>query len=187
MAPDARAMAEEAVSAVADDPAARLDLLLEIYAMRAPGSRRSHIPFGRAAAAFMRWQLSRGLLNPAAHARPGSPWWRAMNETLLLDSHEAHTLAVRGRGVPSTPGAQAYLEFITAPSAARWYRAHNVSIVCGYLAHERLASTEDRVERFFVNLVLVRVLYAHALVAAPRLALDRLSPAAPLLGDPRLG
>jgi hypothetical protein len=30
---------------------------------------------------------------------------------------------------------------------------------------------EGRIERFFINLVLVRVLYTHALVAAPRLAL----------------
>ena len=35
--------------------------------------------------------------------------------------------------------------------------------------------------------VLVRVLYAHALVAAPRLALGRLAPLARPLGDPRLG
>jgi hypothetical protein len=35
--------------------------------------------------------------------------------------------------------------------------------------------------------VLVRVLFAHALVAAPRLALGWLSPVAPLLGDPRVG
>jgi len=35
--------------------------------------------------------------------------------------------------------------------------------------------------------VLLRVLYAHALVAAPRLALGRLAPLGRLLGDPRLG
>jgi len=35
--------------------------------------------------------------------------------------------------------------------------------------------------------VLCRVLYTHALVAAPRIALGWLRPLAPLLGDPRLG
>ena len=44
-----------------------------------------------------------------------------------------------------------------------------------------------RSERFFINLVLVRVLYTHAMVAAPRLALGWLAPAGRLLGDPRLG
>ena len=42
-------------------------------------------------------------------------------------------------------------------------------------------------ERFFINLVLVRVLYAHALVAEPRLALGWLASCGRLIGDPRLG
>ena len=42
-------------------------------------------------------------------------------------------------------------------------------------------------ERFFINVVLVRVLFAHALVAAPRLALGWLAPLARPVGDPRIG
>jgi hypothetical protein len=42
-------------------------------------------------------------------------------------------------------------------------------------------------ERFFLNVVLIRVLYAHALVAAPHLALGRFAPFGSILGDPRLG
>src|SRR5215510_16093511 len=38
-----------------------------------------------------------------------------------------------------------------------------------------------------MNVVLCRVLYAHALVAAPRFSLGWLRPLAPFLGDPRLG
>ena len=38
-----------------------------------------------------------------------------------------------------------------------------------------------------MNVVLCRVLYAHALVAAPRLSLGWLHSLAPMLGDPRLG
>jgi hypothetical protein len=72
------------------------------------------------------------------------------------------------------------------PSARAWYLAHNVTIVSAYLDHRDLAERENRVERFFINLVLVRVLYAHALVAAPRLALGWLAPIARWLGDPRL-
>jgi len=55
-----------------------------------------------------------------------------------------------------------------------------------YLDNRELAEAESRVERFFINLVLIRVLYAHALVAAPRLALGWLSPIGPRLGDPRV-
>ena len=42
-------------------------------------------------------------------------------------------------------------------------------------------------ERFFLNVALLRVLYAHALSAAPRLALGRFAPLGRVLGDPRLG
>jgi len=38
-----------------------------------------------------------------------------------------------------------------------------------------------------MNVALARVLYAHALVAAPRLALGRFAALARVLGDPRLG
>jgi hypothetical protein len=61
-----------------------------------------------------------------------------------------------------------------------------MSVVSAYLGHEHLASRESRVERFFINLVLIRVLYTHALVAAPRLALGWLAFAGRPLGDPRL-
>jgi hypothetical protein len=59
--------------------------------------------------------------------------------------------------------------------------------VGGYLEHEALAEEENAPERFFINVALVRVLYAHALVAAPRLALGRLYGLGRALGDPRLG
>ena len=62
-----------------------------------------------------------------------------------------------------------------------------MSVVGGYLEHEHLAAREGRIERFFINVVLARVLYTHAMVAAPRLALAWLAPAGRLLGDPRLG
>ena len=42
-------------------------------------------------------------------------------------------------------------------------------------------------ERFFLNVALLRVLYAHALNAAPRLALGWFAPLGRLLGDPRVG
>jgi hypothetical protein len=135
----------------------------------------------------MRWQLRRGLLNPPGDPRPGSPWWRTLNEGLLRDTAEARAFAFGYEGEPSGPGVTAHLEFIRRPTARNWYRAHNVSIVSGYLANEELAIAERRVERFFINVVLLRVLFAHALVAAPRLALGRLAPLARPVGDPRVG
>jgi hypothetical protein len=55
------------------------------------------------------------------------------------------------------------------------------------LEHRDLAAAESPPERFFMDVALVRVLYAHALVGAPRLALGRFAPLGRVLGDPRLG
>ena len=165
---------------------ARLALLRRLYEVP-PRVDRGYLPYRRAASAFMSWQLRRGLLNPSNHPRPGSPWWRALNEGLLRDTAEARAFAFGYTGNPSGPGVTAHLDFIRSPTARNWYRAHNVSIVSGYLANEELASAERRVERFFINVVLVRVLFAHALVAAPRLALGWLAPLGRPVGDPRVG
>ena len=182
----AAAYADERVAAVRDDPSARLALLRELYEVPRAVDR-GYLPYRRAASAFLGWQLRRGLLNPESGPAPGSPWWRSVNETLLRDTCEASALAFGRAGDPRTPGVAAMLAFIREPTARTWYRAHNTSIASAFLAHEDLARRELRVERFFINLVLVRVLYAHALVAEPRLALGRLSPAGRLVGDPRLG
>jgi hypothetical protein len=60
-------------------------------------------------------------------------------------------------------------------------------VVAAYLEHRDLAEAESEAERFLMNVVLCRVLYTHALVAAPRMSLGWLRPLAPFLGDPRLG
>ncbi len=174
------------VAAVRDDPAARLALLVKTYhgpAGRAP----RHLPFRRAALSFMGWQMERGLLNPLDASPPGSVWWRAVNERLLREGCESVALSRRLAGEPSSQAVALWLRFIISPTAGNWYRAHNASIVGAYLEHRGLAEAESAAERFFMNVALGRVLYAHALNAAPRLALGRWAPMGRLLGDPRLG
>ena len=183
---DALAWADAQVAAVRDDPAARLALLARTY--HGPTGRAPrHLPFRRAALSFMRWQAHRGLLNPLDASPSGSVWWRAMNERLLREGCEAIALVGSLSGDPSSQAVRLWLEFIATPTPSHWYRAHNASIVAGYLEHEGLAEEESVPERFFMNVALARVLYAHALVAAPRLALGRFAPLARVLGDPRLG
>lgn len=178
-------VAASCVASVRDAPEARLELLRSSYAPL-PGALPSHLAYRRAAVAFMRWQVRRGLLNPPDHPRPGSPWWRAVNERLLRDTCEARARLLGHPGPASSPSVGPSLAFARRPSPRAWYCAHNVTIVSAYLDHRDLAEAEDRVERFFLNLVLVRVLYAHALVAAPRLAAGWLAPLASRLGDPRV-
>ncbi len=182
----AAAYAQSAVEQVRDDPEGRLALLRQMYQVPRDVDRR-YIRFQRAASAFMFWQLQRGLLNPPGDPRPGSPWWRNVNEGLLRDTAEARALAFGYPGSPTNRGAAAHLDFIRRPSARSWYLAHNTSIVAGYVENESLARAEGRVERFFLNVVLLRVLFAHALVSAPRLALGWLAPLGRPVGDPRVG
>jgi hypothetical protein len=181
----ALASAEAQVADVRDDPAARLALMARLF--RGPtGDAPRHVPYRRAALSFMRWQAQRGVLNALQSSPPGSVWWRAMNERLLRDGCENVALLGGMAGEPSSHAVRLWLEFSERPTPRRWYRAHNASIVGGYLAHRDLAEAEGAAERFFINVALARVLYAHALVEAPRLALGRLAPLG-RLGDPRLG
>ena len=182
----AHALAGAQVAAVRDDPAARLALMAQLF--HGPTGRAPrHLPFRRAALSFMRWQARRGVLNPLDASPPGSVWWRAVNERLLRDGCETVALLGGLAGEPSSQAVRLWLEFSARPTGRNWYRAHNASIVAGYLEHRNLAETEGAPERFFMNVVLARVLYAHSLAAAPRLALGRFAPLGRLLGDPRLG
>jgi hypothetical protein len=171
---------------VRDDPAARLALMGQVF--RGPtGHAPRHLPFRRAALSFMRWQARRGVLDPLDASPPGSVWWRAVNERLLRDGCETIALLGGLAGEPSSQAVRLWLEFSARPTGRNWYRAHNESIVGAYLEHRGLAEAESAPERFFMNVALARVLYAHALNAAPRLALGRLAPVGRLVGDPRLG
>ena len=176
---DAAAAAAARVAAVRDDPAGRIALLRATYDAGSSQLR----PFRRAALSFIHWELRRGVLAPHA----GSAWWRALNERLLSDGLEATGRASGLRGEPSSEPIAAWMRFLDDPCPSSWYCAHNQSVVAAYLQHRELAERENRAERFFINVVLLRVLYAHALVAAPELALGRLAPVGRVLGDPRFG
>ncbi|MFC4910075.1 hypothetical protein [Actinomadura gamaensis] len=175
---DAAAEAAARIGTVRNGPpSARLRLAAAFY-------RGRHARYGRAELSFLRWTIARGVLNPPDGDPPGSPWWRAVNEHLLRDKTEAALLD----GTPAAnPRVALWQRFLRRPSPAAWYRAHNASVVAGYLENLHLALAELPAERFMMNVALMRVLYTHAMVARPRLALGTLAPLGPLLGDPRKG
>jgi hypothetical protein len=179
-------LATARVAAARDDPAQRLALAANNFECGlSPGA--SWRRFARSELAFLRSEIARGVLRRPQGGRPGSPWWRAVNERLLCDTVEATLLAQGYPGPPTSHTVELWLAFADEPSAASWYRAHNATIVAAYLEHEPLAQRELLAERFVINVALLRVLYAHALAAAPRLALGRLAPLGRLFGDPRGG
>jgi hypothetical protein len=174
------------IDEVRDNPAARLALMERCY--HGPfGRAPRHLPYRRAAMSFMRWQLQRGVLEPATGQRPGSPWWRAVNEQILRDGCEAMALSGGLPGPASSSTVDHWTSFVQGPTARAWYRAHNASVVNAYLEYRDLADAENAAERFFINVVLGRVLYTHALVAAPQMSLGWLHPLGSVFGDPRLG
>jgi hypothetical protein len=170
-------------ASVRDDPARRLELAARFYDYRA--GRVSIRSYRRAEMAFMHWQIRRGVLAAPSADRPGSPWWRAVNEGLLRDAWQARLLVSGQPGTASRRSVACWVRFLRRPSAEAWYRAHNASIVAGYLDHRDLSGQEHPVERFFMDVALGRVLYAHSLLTAPRMALGRFAPAGRLLADPR--
>ena len=91
----------------------------------------------------MHWQMERGVLNRLDGSPPGSEWWRAVNERLLRDGCEAVALSRGLVGEPGSPSVRLWLDFITRPTEPNWYRAHNGSIVSGYL----LGDPEHRLGR----------------------------------------
>jgi hypothetical protein len=171
------------VEAVGDTTEQRYRLAASFY--ESPCASRDCRPYAVAEMSFLRWEIERGVLNEPTGEPAGSPWWRAINDALLRDKIEAELLANASDGAPSSSRVELWLEFMRAPSAASWYRAHNASIGAGYLDHQELAASELPVERFMMNVALIRVLYAHALAAAPRLALGPFAPLGRWLGDPR--
>src|SRR6516164_10403256 len=178
--------AEEAltmVTAARHDPALRIGLASKFYDDR-PG-HASIRAYRRAELAFMRWQVRRGVLTPLESVRPGSGWWRSVNESLLRDACEADRLAAGRPGQASKPAVARWAGFLSAPSASTWYRARNASIVAAYLEHRHLCVAEVPVERFFMDVAIARLMFVHALVIRPRLAVGRLALAGRLIGDPR--
>ncbi len=135
---------------------------------------------GRSELDFLRWEIERGVLRTPEEG--GSPWWRAVNERLLYDAElavllEEHLPAL-DVGITSV---RLWRHYMRSPSPATWYRAHNGSIVGGYLDEVELAHAEPWSERVFLNVVLYRLLYAHGVVEGLELgSLGR------ILADPRL-
>lgn len=157
----------------ADTPVDRYRLAEQFYVCHPGDGWHS---YGASELAFLRWEVHRGVLNPPDEDPPGSRWWRAVNGALLRDATEARLRHEAGDDSPgSTVGVQAWQRFLDTPSATAWYRAHNTSIVLGYLGNVSLARDEEPHEQKLMSLTLTRVLFAQAIVEDHDWALGHLS------------
>ncbi len=155
-------IARDRVLAVENDPWARYRLREEFYRKYA-FARVGKFGFGDSELAFMRWEIERGVLDSLRGEKPGSLWWRNVNLCFLYVAELASLIHERGSDEkPSNEVAQ-WLEYFRKPSAGAWYRAHNATIIRGYVLYRELARLESKVECVFLNEVLYRVLYAEAM------------------------
>jgi hypothetical protein len=165
MPPAIQQSAAERVASVRDDPEGRYQLRVAFYE-KYGFSRDGGSGYGASELEFLRWEIDRGVLNPLDHAtRPGSRWWREVNDDFLLAGEQAADVA-EGLAPAEQFGepVEFWLEYFRRPSRQAWYRAHNGSIAAGYLARGAAAGNECSAEQIFLNMVLYRLLYAQALV-----------------------
>src|SRR5215472_6591388 len=84
------------VDAAKNDPEARYDLrkrFYDKYGFAIDGSAG----YGNSELAFMRWEVERGVLEPLDAPKPGSPWWREINSSLLFDAELATLIYESGQ------------------------------------------------------------------------------------------
>jgi hypothetical protein len=167
---------------VSDVPSGRLALRGAFYSRHGGALAR----LGRAELDFIQWEIERGLLNPLAGDPPGSAYWRSAQEAVARDAEVASEALAAGISLAGAPeGVVAWAAAIRAPDAARWYAAHNRSLVLGMRAVASAARTESVAEQRFINLALRRVLAAELLVVG---AVRRpFRPFARAAADPRVG
>lgn len=130
--------------------------------------------YGNSELAFMRWE-ERGVLRAPDARPPGSGWWSNVNLRFIYLSElgaraQAAQIPIELLPVP----ARFWYTFVAAPGAQAWYRAHNSSIIDGYLKFPELAEAETVPEQVFINMVLYRLLFAQAMVEDAHFAFGKL-------------
>jgi hypothetical protein len=152
------------VETLKDSPLMRIESRKAFYKKYGEEDKRHAFGFGDAEIAFLGWE-ARAVLRPPDAEPPGSVWWSSVNLWFIYLSELGSKAFETGFPKDLLPWpAQAWVNFIETPSAPAWYRAHNASIIDGYLKYADLANKETLPEKVFINMVLYRLLYAQSMV-----------------------
>ena len=173
----------EYVSTLRNSPEARMKSRELFYKKFGQENSSGQFGYGDSEISFLGWEV-RSVLQPPDATPPGSAWWSHVNLWFIFLSELGARAYELGFSKPKLPiAAQFWIGFIETPSPASWYRAHNSSIIDGYLKYPDLAELETMPEKLFINMVLYRLLYAQSMVEGefvfPKLG--------KILGDPRGG
>ncbi len=171
------------VETLRDSPEARLESRDAFYKKYGQENGSEKFGYGDSEIAFFGWE-ERSVLRPPHADPPGSEWWSNVNLWFIYLSElggKAYQVGFAKSKLPAA--AQFWVTFIEKPSPLNWYRAHNSSIIDGYLKYPDLAEKESIPEKIFINMVLYRLLYAQSMVEG-EFMLPKLGK---ILGDPRGG
>jgi hypothetical protein len=169
------------VETLRDSPEARMESRDAFYKKYGQEDSSYEYGYGDSEIAFLGWE-ERCVLRPPNANPPGSAWWSNVNLWFIYQSElgaKAYDISFPKAKLPAA--AHLWTLFIEDPNPKIWYRAHNSSIIDGYLKYPGLAVKENIPEKIFINMVLYRLLYAQSMVEGefifPKLG--------KILGDPR--
>lgn len=171
----------EYVETLRDSPPARRRSRDAFYKRFGQEDHAEKYGYGDSEIAFLGWE-ERCVLRPPYADPPGSAWWSNVNLWFIYLSELGGKAYETGFPASQLPAPAAFwVTFIQKPDPTNWYRAHNSSIIDGYLKYPHLAEKENMPEMIFMNMVLYRLLFAQSIVEGqfifPNLG--------KILGDPR--
>jgi hypothetical protein len=127
--------------------------IVEVFFLAHPGPGQRGLGLGRAVADFVEWEASSGRLDEPG----GSPWWRAVNESFVLDLRAASAGAAATAATAEASAAwNAYLTAGADAQRALW-TAHQVSLTGAVQAAAPLLGGELPAEQAFAEIVLAVV------------------------------
>lgn len=162
-------------------PEARLQSRDAFYIKYGQENTSEKYGYGASEIAFLGWE-ERCVLRPPDANPPGSAWWSNVNLWFIYLSElgaKAYQVGFPKSKLPVA--AQFWVSFIEDPNPQIWYKAHNSSIIDGYLKYPQLAKKENFPEKIFINMVLYRLLFAQSMVEG-KFLFPKLGK---ILGDPR--
>ncbi|MCH2032839.1 MAG: hypothetical protein MK202_04880 [Tenacibaculum sp.] len=152
-------------AAIEDSPNCRLELRKQFYSDHGY-SKLAKYGYGQSEIDFIKWQIQRGVLNTIhCKSKKGSSWWRKMNMQIIFDSELANKIVALNHDFSEIPESVKYwINYIKSPSSKSWYKAHNSSIISASIKFSDEIESESIIEKKFIQDVLIRVMYAQAMV-----------------------
>ncbi len=152
-------------STVENSPEGRLALRKAFYT-KYGFSRLAKYGYGQSEIDFIEWEIKRGVLNSTDHnTNKGSNWWRKMNMQIMYDSEFARELfESKSNDLDVYTSIQNWLNYLHTPNSKTWYQAHNGSVTMACYKFSQEIEIESKYEKRFIKDVLMRVLFAQAMV-----------------------